>query len=100
MRSDSLMRLTKRREGSSAGASNLVYASDWTHSLLQGLNETLPATGRTAGIALLEHWPGVRAAHYLVFEPTQTAGVVSLKLTDVVQRFVCGVLVSQLPDEA
>jgi hypothetical protein len=67
---------------------------------LQGLNETLPSTGRTASIALLEQWPGVRAAHYLLFEPSQTTGVAGLKLTNVVQRFVCGVLVAHLPDEA
>ncbi len=44
--------------------------------------------------------PGARAAHYLIFEPPQTTGVAHLNLTNVVQRFACGVLVSQLPDEA
>ena len=100
MGSNYLMSLTEKQESSSTGALPTVSTSDWTHSLLHYLNETLSATGNTATFALWGNWPGARTAHYLVMEPPRTQGASPLNLTHVFQRFVCQVLVSQLPNEA
>jgi len=99
MDSNYLMPLTEKQGSSSAGALPTVSTSDWTHSLLRHLNETLPATGNTAYFAICGNWPGARTAHYLVLESPSTQGASPLNLMYVFQRFVCQVLVSQLPNE-
>jgi hypothetical protein len=100
MSSNYSISLTGKPEDYFAGASQTLSEPNWVRNLSLRLGEHFRPNETTA-VAFIQQWPGAKTGHYLVIDTgAPTEGATQITLSNALERFVCGVLISQLPDRA